>query len=240
MGRNAAIGVGDQARVRFERGAVVLDEGRLRMVGGSALGRPESAPVELRTGDGTLLLRSADVEVKKSGLVGAAATPTFVKLNAGDATLRSVQGEIALPRESVQGISAGTVMTGTVIPVAAVAPVTRITTLTASPTAPVITALPPLSISTLPVRTITLAPTISPTLSQTIIQTNLTPVVSTGDLLLRQPVVDSSTGTTTTLTRIITSEPVLTTTTTKTLTLQPVTTTTISPTKTLNTTLIRR
>jgi hypothetical protein len=245
MGRNAAIGIGDQARVRFERGTVVLDEGRLRMVGGAALGRPESAPVELRTGDGTLLLSSADVEVKKSGLAGAATTPTFVKLNAGDATLRSAQGDVALPRETVQGISAGRVMTGTVIPVAAVAPIAR-PTLTAGSTAlaPVATVLPPLNISTLPVRnSIVLAPTISPTLSPTIIQTTLTPVVSTGDLLLRQPIVDSTTGITTTLTKVI-SEPVLTTTTTttslKSLTLQPIsTTTTISPLLS-TTTLIRR
>lgn len=244
LGRDAAIGVGDQARVRFDRGAVVLDEGRLRMVGGAALGRPTSSPIELRTGDGTLVLTSADVEVKKSSVPGALPTPTFVKLNAGDGSLRSPQGQIPLPREGVHGISAGRI-SGETLPPTAVTPVNR-TPLANVPTrTSVATPLPSINIATPLMRdAIVLAPTISPTLSPTILQTTLTPVVSTGDLLLRQPIVDATTGTTTTLTKVIT-DPVLTTTTTstslKSLTLQPISTsTTISPTLSTTTTLFRR
>lgn len=244
LGRDAAVGVGEQARVRFERSAVVLDEGRVRLVGGLAIGRAESGPVELRTGDGTLVLHSPDVEVRKSSMPGTAATPTFVKVNAGEAGLRNGQGQIVLPRQSVQGIAAGRIMTGAPIPATAVAPVSRVSLASAPATRTPITApLPPIRIETPLVREpIVLAPTISPTLSPTIMtQPSLTPVVSTGDTLLRQPIVDSSTGTTTTLTRII-SEPILTTTTTtfeKSLSIQP-TTTTLSPTLSDTRLLIRR
>ena len=257
LGQQAAIGVSEQARVRFEPDTVVLDEGRVRLVGGAAIGRPDSVPVQLRTGDGTLVLRSPDVEVKKTSLPGALA-PTLVKLNNGEAGLRSGQGQIPLPRQDVQGISGGKLLGRGAVPANGLDPVAR-PRLASAParTAPVAAALTPVRIPAPLTRdAIVLSPTISPTLSPTILSTtttlattSLTPVVSTGDTLLRQPIVDSTTGTTTTLTQII-SEPILTTTTTtttsttslKTLSIQPTTTTTttLSPIRTDTQYLLRR
>jgi hypothetical protein len=247
MGREAAVGIGEQARVAFQGNAVNLDEGRVRLIGGAALGRPGAAPVELRTGDGTLVLRNPDVEVKKTSMPGTIVAPTLVRLNAGDAGLRSGQGQISLPQRDVQTIAAGKLVNGAPVPPNALAPTTR-PTLANAPArmAPVAANLAPIRIPTTITRDpIVLAPTLSPTLSPTIIsQPTLTPVVSTGDTLLRQPIVDSTTGTTTTLTQIV-SEPILTTTTTttttttldKTYTIQP--TTTISPTLSPTTTTVR-
>jgi len=259
LGQQAAIGVSEQARVRFEPNTVVLDEGRVRLVGGAAIGRPDSVPVQLRTGDGTLVLRSPDVEVKKTSLPGAVAAPTLVKLNNGEAGLRSGQGQIPLPRQDVQGISDGKLLSRGAVPANGLDPAAR-PRLASAParTAPVAAALTPVRIPAPLTRDeIVLSPTISPTLSPTILSTtttlattSFTPVVSTGDTLLRQPIVDSTTGTTTTLTQII-SEPVLTTTTTsttsttslKTLSIQPTTTTTtttLSPIRTDTQYLLRR
>jgi hypothetical protein len=244
MGRDAAVGISEQARVRFQQNAVTLDEGRVRLVGGAALGRPGAAPVELRTGDGTLVLRSPDVEVKKTSLPGSIPGPTLVKLNSGDAGLRSGQGQIPLPRQDLQGISDGKLLSRGAVPANGLDQVSRPRVASApARVAPVAAALTPVRIPAPLTRdSIVLSPTISPTLSPTILSTTttlatttLTPVVSTGDTLLRQPIVDSTTGTTTTLTQIIVSEPILTTTTTsttslKTLSIQPTTTTTTSTT----------
>lgn len=247
MGRNAALGIGEQARVAFQGNAINLDEGRVRLVGGAALGRPDAAPVELRTGDGTLVLRSPDVEVKKAPVPGTGMAQTLVKLNAGDAGLRSGQGQITLPRQNVHAIAAGKLVAGAPLAPTVLAPTSR-PTLASAParTAPIAANLTPIRIPTTITRDpIVLAPTLSPTLSPTILtQPTLAPVVSTGDTLLRQPIVDSTTGTTTTLTRIV-SEPILTTTTTtldKTYTIQPTTTIspTLSPTTTTTLRLIRR
>ena len=235
MGRETSLGISEQAKVRFERTAVVLDEGRVRMVGGQALGRSGANPVELRTADGTLTLKSPDVEVRKSG-------QTMVKLNAGEASLRNGQGAIALARQAVHGISAGKI-SGETLPDTAMMPASRRPLAVSAPvaTAPVAAPLTPITISTSLVREpVLLSPTFSTT---TLTSPTLTPVVSSGDMVLRQPVMDSATGTTTTLTKVIT-EPVLTTTTTtttatKSLTLQPVTTT-LSPTLTTTTTLLRQ
>lgn len=241
MGRDAALGIGEQARVAFQGNAVNLDEGRVRLIGGAALGRPGAAPVELRTGDGTFVLRSPDIEVKKALVPGTGIAQTLVKLNSGDAGLRSGQGQIRLPRQNVQAIAAGKLVSGAPLAPTALAPSSR-PTLTRAParTAPIAANLTPIRMPTTITRDpIVLAPTLSPTLSPTILsQPTLAPVVSTGDTLLRQPIVDSTTGTTTTLTRIV-SEPILTTTTTldKTYTIQP--TTTISPTLSPTTSTLR-
>ncbi len=247
MGRQAAVGVSEQARVRFEPNTVVLDEGRVRLLGGAALGRPDSVPVNLRTGDGTLVLRSPDVEVKRTSLPGSVSAPTLVKLNSGDGTLRSGQTEVPLPRQNIQGISGGRLLSSAAVPANGLDPVSRPTLATAAVRpAPVAALATPIRVPTTITRDpIVLSPTISPTLSPTILTTTtLAPVVSTGDTLLRQPIVDSTTGTSTTLTRIV-SEPINTTTTSlKTLSLQPATTTTtLSPTLTTTTSprlLIRR
>ena len=242
MGRDAAVGIGEQARVAFQGNGINLDEGRVRLIGGAALGHPGAAPVELRTGDGTLVLRSPDVEVRKAPVPGTDTAQTLVKLNSGDAGLRSGQGQISLPRQNVQAIAAGKLVAGAPVAPSALAP-SRRPVLASAPvrTAPIAASLTPVRLPTTIVRDpIVLAPTLSPTLSPTILsQPTLTPVVSTGDTLLRQPIVDSTTGTTTTLTQIV-SEPILTTTTTtldKTYTIQP--TTTISPTLSPTTSTLR-
>jgi hypothetical protein len=235
LGRDGALGVGEQGRVRFDGNTVVLDQGRLRMIGGEALGRSDSRPVELRTGDGTFVLRSADVEVKKSAGPQSSSIPTFMKVNAGEASLRGLQGEVALPRDAVQGITAGKVVTGAPISLAEIAPATRATFASATPTStPVIAPPPPMEIATPFVRQPILSPTLSPALSPTIVaQPSLTPVVSPGDRLLRQPVVDPLTGAPTTLTKVIAAP--VSTSTTAVVTLRPITTTlpTITTTRTL-------
>ena len=110
----AAIGIGEQARIGFELNTVVLDEGRVRMIGGEAFGKPIMQPIELRTTDGTLVLRGADIEAK-TGL--GAATPTIVKVNAGDARLNNV----ALPTQGIQEISRGR-LGEAILPVSDLAP----------------------------------------------------------------------------------------------------------------------
>lgn len=112
LGADTACGIGERSRVRFDqrvrdRDVVILDQGRIRLIGGEAIGRPGLRPVELHTTDGKFDLKSADIEVKslpKSAQSPAA--PTLVKLNVGEARL----GDIAFSREAVQGISAGKVL----------------------------------------------------------------------------------------------------------------------------------
>ena len=101
---NVALGLAENTRVRFDPNAISLDQGRLRAITGTHPGAVPGAAVALpiRTPDGDLSLRGADVEIKKSVEPG-----TLVKLNAGDAIVRSPAGEIALPREGVQSLQAG-------------------------------------------------------------------------------------------------------------------------------------
>lgn len=135
MGRDAAIGVSEQARVRFEGNAVNLDQGRMRMLNGQR-------PMELRTGDGAFVLRNADVEVKKAG--GPRANdPTLMKVNTGTAALRAGQSEVAIPKDAVQGISAGKVTVSTVS-VTELAPARPTIAAATKPTVPVMM-MPPLS-----------------------------------------------------------------------------------------------
>ena len=109
LGADAAIGVGDSARVRFEQlpgGTVVnLDDGRVRMIRES-FGKP-TLPIELKTADGRFVLRDADVEIKKSPMTSVGANVTAVKVNAGEALLRSPQGDLSVGKGSVQGIMGG-------------------------------------------------------------------------------------------------------------------------------------
>jgi hypothetical protein len=112
FGPDNACGIGENARVRFEsrpgeRDVVFLDQGRIRMIGGELIGRPGTPPVELRTVEGTIVLRSADIEVKtlpKS--VDAQPALTLVKLNVGDARL----GDLPVSRDGVQGIAGGKIL----------------------------------------------------------------------------------------------------------------------------------
>jgi hypothetical protein len=129
LGSDAAVGVGERARVRFDqtglrdRDVVILDQGRIRMVGGEALGKAATRGVELRTFDGIFALRNADIEVKTSPPLagGTDASFTVVKLNAGDARLLNPQGDIAITKASVQGVTAGKIVTDRPISVADVA-----------------------------------------------------------------------------------------------------------------------
>ena len=118
LGPDAVIGVGDNARVRFEQlpgGPVVnLDLGRLRMIRESS-GRP-TRPIELNTPDGSFLLRDADVEIKKSPMTSVGANVTAVKVNAGEALLRSPQGDVPVGKENVQGVIGGNVLSQPIPP----------------------------------------------------------------------------------------------------------------------------
>jgi hypothetical protein len=148
---NAAIGLGERALARLDVNSVALDEGRIRMVGGQALGRPEASPMQLRTGDGTFVLRGADVEAKKNSSTGQPG-PTLMKLNAGDARLSSSQGEIAIPKLAVQGIAGGRVLTGAPIPASDLSPAPRAISgaATSVAAAPVAIDLPRTSLNLLP------------------------------------------------------------------------------------------
>lgn len=126
LGRDAEFGMGERARVRFdrrivERDVVILDEGRIRIVGGEAIGRPGTRPVELHTTEGNIVLRSADIEVKAPPKT-ADGTPalTLVKLNVGDARM----GDFKMTTDSVQGFVGGKVL-DKVIPIGDIALVPR-------------------------------------------------------------------------------------------------------------------
>jgi len=116
IGTDTACGIGERSRVRFDqrvldRDVVILDQGRIRVIGGEAIGRPGLRPVELHTTDGKFDLRSADIEVKtlpKSA--DAPQAPTLVKLNIGEARL----GDVALTKEAVQGVVGGKVLERTI------------------------------------------------------------------------------------------------------------------------------
>jgi hypothetical protein len=112
IGSDTACGIGENARVRFDRRVadrdiVMLDQGRIRLVGGEAIGRPATRPVELRTVEGNLMLRSADIEVKALPKTSdALPAPMLVKLNVGDARL----GDLPVTRDAVQGVVGGKVL----------------------------------------------------------------------------------------------------------------------------------
>lgn len=109
LGRETAFAIGENTRVRVdqrdaERDVVILDEGRIRVVGGEAIGRSATRALELRTSEGNLVLRSVDIEVKKLPKAGdAVPATTLVKLNLGDARL----GDMPITKASVQGIVGG-------------------------------------------------------------------------------------------------------------------------------------
>lgn len=225
LGSDAAMALGESARVRFEQlgeGTVVnLDLGRLRMIRES-IGKP-TRPIELNTADGRFVLRDADVEIKKSQIAAVGSNLTVVKVNAGDAFLRSPQGDIPVGKGDVQGIAGGRLVTQPIprTEIALTPPPTRVT-LPAPVTGPVtfvpmpdIALAPPLRGVDLP-----LAPTIRPLpptvlapLPGTIPDAPLKPVAAIGDLLPRLPII-TPTGELMTLTSYVLTDPVLTTSTT--------------------------
>lgn len=112
LGPDTACAIGERSRVRFDhrvrdRDVVILDQGRIRLIGGEAIGRPGLRPVELHTTDGKFDLKSADIEVKSLPKTAEApAAPTLVKLNVGEARL----GDLPMSKEAVQGISGGKIL----------------------------------------------------------------------------------------------------------------------------------
>jgi hypothetical protein len=121
LGKDSACGIGERARVRFDRrgrdrDVVILDQGRIRVLGGDLIGRPIARPVELHTADGNFVLRSADIEVKSLPKTGPAPAPTLVKLNLGDVRI----GGLPVTPDVVHGIVGGKVL-DTAIPIGDIA-----------------------------------------------------------------------------------------------------------------------
>jgi hypothetical protein len=182
-----AVGISEQASIRLDQNAVVLDQGRIRMVGAQAFGKPITQPVELRTLDGTVVLRGADIEAKKTDL--GRATPTLVRVNAGDARLGKGPGEIRLPTQAVQGITTGK-LAGAVIPITDILPAQPAPGTLSVPdlaaTAPIIVS------TTLVTQPILIDTTLTRTLTTTTLATQ--PVITEADKLLNTQLV-SPTGT---------------------------------------------
>lgn len=117
VGQGAELAVSERGRVTFDqksvggRDLVILDQGRIRMIAGEALGKVEKRTLELRTADGTFNLKGADIEVKKVGSAVAGSNLTYMKVNNGDASLRTGQVQVALSKDAVQGITGGKLIT---------------------------------------------------------------------------------------------------------------------------------
>jgi hypothetical protein len=152
LGPDAALAVAERAQVRFDqrsvpdRDVVYLDQGRIRMLSGEALGGPEKREVELRTTDGIFALRGADIELRKPPVSASGDSGlTIVNLNAGDARLLNPGGEIAIAKGGVQGFTAGKVVTDKPISLADVA---------LAPSRPGVAAIAPAAPASTPVRDI--------------------------------------------------------------------------------------
>jgi hypothetical protein len=209
IGQDVAMGVGESAQVRFDRGSasdrdiVTLERGRIRVLEGEALGKIGKRPVELRTTNGILTLRGADLDVKAAQPGGTGdAGLTVVKLNGGDA--RMLQSDVAIRKDIVQGIDKGALVTDrplTMAPIAAITTAPR----PVSATPPTFTSLPP----TAPIlRSAPVMPTVTglrPLVPQFVPPPP--PVVRASDTLLASPVIDPVTNTSTTLTRLVTEAP---------------------------------
>jgi hypothetical protein len=203
-----AVGISEQASIRLDQNAVVLDQGRIRMVGAQAFGKPITQPVELRTLDGTVVLRGADIEAKKTDI--GRATPTLVRVNAGDARLGKGPGEIRLPTQAVQGITTGK-LAGAPIPITEFLPAEPAKR-QPSTTTPVRTAVAPIIVPTTltlePLRidtslstmttlstTSTLTRTLDTSLSITSTELITKPALTSADSLLNTQLVSPDTGT---------------------------------------------
>jgi hypothetical protein len=117
VGQGAELAVSERGRVAFDqksvggRDLVILDQGRIRMVAGEALGKIEKRNLELRTADGTFNVKGADIEAKKVGSAVAGSNLTYMKVNNGEASLRTGQVPVALSKDAVQGITGGKLIT---------------------------------------------------------------------------------------------------------------------------------
>jgi len=204
LGPDTACGIGESARVRFDhrvldRDVVILDQGRIRVVGGEAIGRPATRPVELHTTEGNFILRSADIEVKtlpKTGDVTPA--QTLVKLNLGDARL----GDLTVTKDAVYGIVGGKIL-ARVIPIGDIAlPAPRRGPAPAGPDAatgrfasPPIAALPIIDLPATEPRPFTTPIAVSPAIVSPVTSTltqsapTLSGTVAVSPTLVYQPVV---------------------------------------------------
>jgi hypothetical protein len=149
MSPSTAIGVSASSSVVVTPTSIVLNEGRVRVVGGEAFGKLAPSAVLARTNDSTLTLRNADVELKTGS---GPAAPTLVKLNAGDARI----GDTILNKEIVQRVSGNKIIEGTV-PVTEIAPPTKVVAADRQPVSPLPT-------RELPLPAITPSPKLSPSL----------------------------------------------------------------------------
>ena len=208
-----AVGVGEQARLGLDGAGgadvLTLERGRVRVLDGEAFGGKGGVrPVELRTPDGNLSLRGADIEVRGVSRAEQGEAMTLVKLNAGDARLVSRQGDVGLKTDSVQSLSGG-ILTARTLPITAIAPIAPAVTgrtPTATPTtiAPLTLSAPVLSIAptfTMPARIDATLPAGSvPKLG------NYSPpaVITLGEAITGLPV-KTTTGETVPLTKAITS-----------------------------------
>lgn len=243
-----AVGVGEQARLGLDAAGgadvVTLERGRVRVLDGESFGGKGGVrPVQLRTPDGNLNLRGADIEVRGVSRAEQGEAMTLVKLNAGDARLVSLQGDVGLKTDSVQSLSGGT-LTPRTLPITAIAPIAPAVTgrtPTATPTtiAPLTLSAPVLAIA----PTFTMPARIDPTLPAGSVPKlgNFAPppAVTLGEAIAGLPVRTIS-GETVPLTKAITSTTLVapTTTTTTTAPMTTITSTTTSTTtlKTVSTT----
>ncbi len=266
LGNDAAFGMGERAQVRLEaigidRAALALDQGRVRVLDGEAIGKASARLVELKTSDGNLVLRGADIEVKAPPAGNAAPAPTLVKLNLGDARL----GGLPVTRDVVHGIVDGKISRD--MPMTDIVLRPRVDSPVSEPSRLAVTTLPVTGLTTttlnlnttvyptLSTSTLTLDPTLTAikdlsTLSTTVVSTTLIqPTVTGGTLQLSAPL-ETTSGSLTTLkqisTTLDTSKTLSTTTTTTTTsttssllqlkTNQTLSTTTLSPKTSLSTT----
>jgi hypothetical protein len=265
-----AVGIGEQARLGLDvaggADVVTLERGRVRVLDGESFGGKGGVrPVQLRTPDGNLNLRGADIEVRGVSRAEQGEAMTLVKLNAGDARLVSLQGDVGLKTDSVQSLSGGT-LTARTLPITAIAPIAPAVTgrtPTATPTtiAPLTLSAPVLAIA----PTFTMPARIDPTLPAGSVPRlgNFAPppVVTLGEAIAGLPV-RTTTGETVPLTKAITNVSLITptaptttldttltktapittitSTTTSTTTLRTVSTTSSTPTLKTGTTLLLR
>jgi len=207
LGPDAALGVSERAQVRFDqrsvrdRDLVMLDQGRIRMVGGEAIGKAATRALELRTPDGTFALRGPDIEMRTSQVTGRPGL-TVVKVNAGDARLLNPQGGIVISKAGVQGVTAGKIVTDRPISVADVAlqqprrgvaaTTTAVASIQAAPVSNLPVAAPPPGLTVRPDA----GPVVSlpgVVLTRPIPQLVPLPPLSGGDRILRQQVIDPTT-----------------------------------------------
>jgi hypothetical protein len=229
-----AVGVGEQARLGLDAAGaadvVTLERGRVRVLDGESFGGIGSVrSLQLRTPDGDLALRGADIEVRGVPRAEQGEAMTLVKLNAGDARLVSLQGDVGLKTDAVQSLSGGTLLART-FPVSAIAPIAPALT-GRTPTATPLTIAP----LTLSAPVLAIAPTFTvPARIDATLPAGSVPklgnyaapaIVTSGDFIATIPVTDPTSGQTVSLATAV-----------KTSTLSTSTSTTTTPTKTLSTT----